>query len=67
MDRNKREKWVKQVKKWYHRDGKRNKGRQPRRWEDELKVRATYGEEKLQIMNGGRTQGGLKSRQLFGY
>ena len=31
------EKWTRQITEWYPRDGKRNKGRQTKRWEDDLK------------------------------
>lgn len=37
MLREKQEKWTKIVTEWYPRDGKRNKGRQTKRWEDDIK------------------------------
>lgn len=40
MIRNKRNKWSKDVTMWYPRDGKRRKGRQRKRWEDDIKKMA---------------------------
>lgn len=37
MMRDKLGKWSRKVTEWYPRDGKRNRGRQNSRWEDELK------------------------------
>lgn len=37
MLREKQEKWTKTITEWYPRDGKRNKGRQTKRWEDDIK------------------------------
>uniref|UniRef100_A0A2H1V663 SFRICE_031899 n=1 Tax=Spodoptera frugiperda TaxID=7108 RepID=A0A2H1V663_SPOFR len=37
MLREKQEKWTKIITEWYPRDGKRNKGRQTKRWEDDIK------------------------------
>lgn len=41
MIRNRKEKWTKDVTVWYPRDGKRRKGRQKIRWEDDIKQIAT--------------------------
>lgn len=37
MIRNNRDKWTKDVTEWYPRDGKRKKGRQKTRWEDDIR------------------------------
>lgn len=37
MIRETKEKWTKIISEWYPRDGKRNRGRQTKRWEDDLK------------------------------
>ncbi|XP_045457584.1 uncharacterized protein LOC123667789 [Melitaea cinxia] len=37
MIRDTNEKWTKMITEWYPRNGKRNKGRQMKRWEDDLK------------------------------
>lgn len=41
MIRSKKKKWTKDVTVWYPRDGKRRKGRQKIRWEDDIKQIAT--------------------------
>ncbi|PZC70710.1 hypothetical protein B5X24_HaOG215026 [Helicoverpa armigera] len=40
MIRDKTEKWSKAITEWYPRDGKRNRGKQKMRWEDDLKQTA---------------------------
>lgn len=40
MLRERNGKWTKTILEWYPRDGKRSKGRQPKRWEDDLKKTA---------------------------
>ncbi|GBP24938.1 hypothetical protein EVAR_12605_1 [Eumeta japonica] len=37
MLRERNEKWIKTISEWYPRNGKRNKGRQAKRWEEDLK------------------------------
>jgi hypothetical protein len=36
--RDKKDKWTKQISEWYPREGKRKRGRQVRRWEDDLGI-----------------------------
>lgn len=40
MLRDPQEKWSKNVTNWYPRNGKRSRGRQQTRWEDDLKLTA---------------------------
>lgn len=37
MAREKKEKWTRLITEWYPIDGKRNRGRQTKRWEDDLR------------------------------